>query len=230
MNTAKNQTKKSGSGYRLTYKTLNNLYQFRLSPIAKLVLIYLTSCFNETHKYVFPKQSKIADNLGVSERSIVRAIQELVNEGLILIECKYVNHYKFTSRIVSECPENLSDDSGQNDSSKRDNLSHHDIEPVTEPFKEPTEIKGGNVLEDEVLRNYAIKHGVKNINAYVAKLKQSGSANNIIKEYRKKQNAGLWGLHKTEILRESVIESKNGGVMPDTCGLWVELGKKYGIK
>lgn len=193
MNTVKKEATKGGSGYKLTQKTLNNLSQFKLSPTAKLVLIYLTSCFNENHKYVFPKQSKIANCLGVSERSIVRAISELVKEGLIIIECKYINHYKFTSKIVSQQPENLSDDLGQYVTKENDNLSHALIEPIREPIKEPTVLnKGGNVysIEDEkILRNYAIKHNAQNVNAYINKLKSSGSAKNILK---KKNNCRMY--------------------------------------
>lgn len=184
MNTVKKQATKGGSGYRLTQKTLNNLSQFKLSPTAKLVLIYLTSCYNEKNKYIYPKQSKIAKCLGVSERSIVRAISELVKEGLIIIECKYINHYKFTSKITAQCAVNLSDNVRQYDIQQYDNLAHPYIEPIHEPIKNQTN-KGGNVysIEDErTLREYAVKHGAKNINAYVAKIKVSGSAKNILKK------------------------------------------------
>lgn len=193
MNTAKKQATKRGSGYKLTHKTLNNLSQFKLTPTAKLVLIYLTSCYNENNKYVFPKQEKMAKCLGVSERSIVRAISELVKERLIIIECKYINHYKFTQRIVSQCVENLSDNIGQNDTQQDDNLTHHYIEPIHEPIKEPLKNKGDNVysIEDEkILREYAIKHNAKNIQAYVNTLKASKSAENIIKQSKNRMIRG----------------------------------------
>ena len=70
--------------------------------------------------------------MGVSERSVTRAIQELFKAGLILIECKYTNRYKFTSKIVQEQAENVSDDIRQNDIKQEDNLANHDKEQIKE--------------------------------------------------------------------------------------------------
>ena len=80
---------------------------------------------------MFPKQSTIAAKIGVSERSVVRAVQELFKAGLILIECKTTNHYKIVAKWGSYKPENekfftqdnMSDNSGQNDTLQTDNLS-----------------------------------------------------------------------------------------------------------
>lgn len=43
--------------------------------------------------------------------------------------------------------------------------------------------------EDEFLKSYAIKHGAKNINAYLNVLRKNGSADKIIKDYKAKENA-----------------------------------------
>lgn len=180
--------------FELTNKIITNLNNYNITPTAKLVLLYLTTCYNPEHSEVFPKQKTIADKLGVSERSVTRAIQELFKEGLILIECKYTNRYKFTSRMTAEQSENLSDDLRQNDILKSDNLSGTCIEQKNKTKKEQTFNKGGNVYSDgdEILREYAIKHGAKNVNAYVNVLRKSGSAAKIIKEYqRKNQPMGL---------------------------------------
>jgi DNA-binding Lrp family transcriptional regulator len=159
--------------------------------------LYLTTCYNPKHKEVFPKQKTIADRLGISERSVTRAIQELFKEGLVLIECKYTNRYKFTSKIVSEPshlpPENLSDDKGQNDILKRDNLSHHVIEQTIEPYKEPHRVNDYKILKD-----YAEKHNAKNVSAYIAKLKESGSAAKIIKDYKAKERVKLNAMRNWE--------------------------------
>lgn len=187
MNTAKKQTTYAFSQFTLTNKLLQNLYKYKLTPTAKLVLLELSTCYNPKHGDMFPKQKTLANRIGVSERSVVRAVSELVKEGLVLIECKYTNHYKFSSRITSECVENLSVDSRQNNIQPQDNLSAH--EQKTKPINKPTDKVGGNVYseEDQILIDYATKHGAKNIKAYIAKLKLSKSADKIIAEYKKKR-------------------------------------------
>ncbi len=231
MNTVK---KRITTQFDLTNDILNNLSQFNITPTAKLVLLYLTSCYNPKHAEIFPKQKTIAIKLGVSERSITRAIQELFNEGLILIECKYTNRYKFTARIVSQQAEILSDDLRQNGTLKDDNLSPHVIEQTIEPYNQQTEFlkSGGNVYkgDDEFLRDYAIKHGARNIDAYINTLKKSKSAENIIKEYRKKQNRAVYVFKQTDLLREKREQQKQERVMPDECEAWTKFGEKHGIK
>ena len=178
------------SQFKLTDRLLKNLNKYELSPTGKLVLLYLSSCYNPKKADVFPKQKTIANKLGISERSVVRAIQELVKDGLIFVESKYTNHYVFSSKIVQKPfqnekffePENLSDDLSQNDTSKRDNLSHHEHEPKKEQEKQPL-----NMEEFKILKKYALRRGAKNIQAYINTLIKSGSAESIIKEYKQIQ-------------------------------------------
>lgn len=224
MNTVK---KRVTTQFDLTNDILNNLSQFNITPTAKLVLLYLTSCYNPKHAEIFPKQKTIAIKLGISERSVTRAIQELFNEGLVLIECKYTNRYKFTSRIVSQQADFLSDEFRQNDTTKGDKLSLHDIEQTIETKKEQT-LTGGNVYkgDDAILRDYAIKHGARNIDAYINTLKKSKSAENVIKEYRKKQNRAVYAFKQTDLLRKKREQEKRERVMPDECEVWRKFGEK----
>lgn len=201
------------SQFELTTNTITKLNTFNLTPTAKLVLLYLTTCYNPKHKEVFPKQKTIADKLGVSERSVTRAIQELFKEGLILIECKYTNRYKFTSRIAQKCAENLSDNEGQNEYKKNDNLSHHDKEQINEHKKEQT--------GDEILKAYAKNHNAKNIEAYVNHLKKNGSASKIIKEYKQKNSAqknALRSIKETQSLLEEFENMRINCVTAESCG------------
>lgn len=87
--------------FELTQKLLQNLNNFKLTPTAKLVLMYLSSCYNPKHGEMFPKQKTIADKIGVSEASVIRAISELHKEGLIFSERKYTNRYVFTSKFLT---------------------------------------------------------------------------------------------------------------------------------
>lgn len=149
MNTVKKEVGHGFSQFRLTQYLLNNLSQFKITPTAKLVLLYLSSCYNPKKADMFPKQRTIAAKTGISERSVVRAIQELIKAGLLIVECKYSNRYKFTSQIVSKypendfslCPEKLSDDLSQNDIHKDDKLAEPCIEPIKEHKIEPSELR-----------------------------------------------------------------------------------------
>ena len=230
MNTVKKDAAQILTQYELSTQIITKLNTFKLTPTAKLVLLYLTTCYNPKHKEVFPKQKTIADKLGVSERSVTRAIQELFNEGLILIECKYTNRYKFTSRIVSEHPDKMADDFGQNDTELSDNLSAPCIEPTIEHEKEPSINMGGNVYsnEDEILQDYAIKHGAIRVNAYVNSLKKNGSAKKIISDYKKKRNytqIALRSIEETQSLIQKYKDSEQSAIDPKTCAAWVNFGK-----
>lgn len=195
------------SQFKLTDRLLKNLNKYELSPTGKLVLLYLSSCYNPKKADVFPKQKTIANKLGISERSVVRAIQELVKDGLIFVESKYTNHYVFSSKIVQKPsqnekffePENLSDDLSQNDTSKRDNLSHHEHEPKKEQEKQPL-----NMEDYKILKQYAIKRGAKNIQAYINALIKLESAESIIKEYKQIQANAQGMLAKAQKVQEDL--------------------------
>lgn len=195
------------SQFKLTDRLLKNLNKYELSPTGKLVLLYLSSCYNPKKADVFPKQKTIANKLGISERSVVRAIQELVKDGLIFVESKYTNHYVFSSKIVQKPsqnekffePENLSDDLSQNDTSKRDNLSHHEHEPKKEQEKQPL-----NMEDYKILKKYALRRGAKNIQAYINALIKSGSAESIIKEYKQIQANAQGMLAKAQKVQEDL--------------------------
>lgn len=185
--TAKKHVGHAFSQFRLTNDLLQNLYKHEITPTAKLVLLYLSSCYNPKKADMFPKQKTIAAKIGLSERSIVRAIQELIKAGLIVVECKYSNRYKFTSKIVSKQPqdekffepENMADDLGQNDLQNDDKMSHHDIEPMNEPIKQPQ-----SSSEDKYLLQYAKLKKAKNPQKYIEAIKKLGGADEVIKEMK----------------------------------------------
>lgn len=234
MNTVK---KRVTTQFDLTNNILNNLSQFDITPTAKLVLLYLTTCYNPKHKEVFPKQKTIADKLGVSERSVTRAIQELFKEGLVLIECKYTNRYKFTSKIVTECVENLSDDKGQNDTLKRDKLSHLIHEQKKETKKEQTVNKNlqvdSNSIEIEgfkILKDYAQKNCTSTPEKYLNWiLKHKDVQKKILSDYKAKENAtkkALRSIEETQSLIRIYESMKKDCILPSESKAWQEFGKK----
>ena len=237
-NTVKKPATKQITQVQLSNWIVNNLSQFNLKPTAKLVLLYLASCYNPKHADVFPKQKTIADRLGVSEASVIRAISELHKEGLIISERKYTNRYKFTSRILNlgGMVEDLKQDNKmqvkktQNDSLKTCKLKVVYKEQKKEQEKNNS-FSGGNVYndDDKILEDYAIKHNAKNIKAYINTLKNSGSAAKIICEYKKRkkvtQNA-LYAVKETQNLIKQYQNYKNESVPPSES--WKKFGEKLG--
>lgn len=235
MNTLRKTQQQEGcTQFELTKITLNNLSQYDITPTAKLVLLYLTDCYNPNHVDVFPKQKTIADKLGISERSVMRAVQELFKAGLILIECKHTNRYILMPNMTPQLShfDKLSSSKRQNDTFTPDNLSHTCKEQIKETKKEQTVFnKGGNVYsEDAILYDYASKHGARNINAYVNALKQTKSAENVIKEYKKKNISYPYSVKQTEILRKMREISRTERTAPESCDDWVNFAKNHGIK
>ena len=111
------------SQFELSNILFQNVNKFDITPTTKLVLMFLASCYNPKKATVFPKEKTIALKIGVSERSVNRAIQELTKEGLIMYETKgRLNHYKFTAKIFALA--NMSDISRQNVIKKYDKLTH----------------------------------------------------------------------------------------------------------
>lgn len=181
-NAAKRMPQKGITQFELTQKLLQNLNTFKLTPTAKLVLLYLSSCYNPKHGEMFPKQKTIADKLGVSEASVIRAICELHKEGLIISERKYTNRYKYTARFLSSLGilnNKMQVEDSQNEIKETCKMQPTLIEPKKETNK-PT-----NVDDYKILKDYAVKHNAKNINAYINTLKKSGSDKQIIKDYKK---------------------------------------------
>lgn len=208
------------SQFELTNYLLQNLNKYDLSPAGKLVLLHLSTYYNPQKADMFPKQKTIALKLGISERSVVRAVQELIKGGLILVECKYTNHYVFGAKIGGKLPENenffesekLSDDFGKIGGSKRDKMSHHDINKQNEQNNEPTGGKDKTFSLDDykILKDYAVKHNAKNVSAYVNWLIREGKAGEIIgvekrkakrkvqRIFEKQQQTQEWEAHKAE--------------------------------
>ena len=137
-NTAKTMSGHGFTQFELTQKLLQNLYKFKLTPTAKMVLMYLSSCYNPKHAEMFPKQRTIADKLGISEASVIRAICELHKEGLIISERKYTNRYKYTPKFLTSLGilnNKMQVENSQNESKETCNLQPVLIEPKKEQYK-----------------------------------------------------------------------------------------------
>ena len=241
MNTAKKHAGHAISQFTLTQNLLNNLSQFKLTPTAKLVLLELSSFYNPKKVDMFPKQKTLAKKLGISERSVVRAIQELLNEGLILVECKYTNHYKFTSKIVAQQPENknfynedMSEDFGQNGKQLNDKMAEHEYEPTKEHIKEPQE-SGENVYygDDLILYEYAKNKAKYNVYSFMKAIKEKGGDKKIISEYKKKKNVtqiALRSIQETQELIKEQAELEKTKQHFSQSEAMLNFAKKHGLK
>lgn len=213
---------------------LNNLQQFNLKPTSKLVLMYLAGCYNPKHADVFPKQKTIADKMGISEASVIRAIQELHKEGLIISERKYTNRYKFTSRILNlgamdedlPQPNNMQVENSQNEISETCNLQPACIEQEKEQVKNNSDDSFNNIEDYKILRNYAEQKGARNITAYIKALKANGSADRIIKQEKEKQAIESYHAKRIEET-QNWIKQNTGltGVNPRECAKLQEVLK-----
>ena len=97
------------------------LSKIKLTMSAKLVLIALTNHYNPEKPDIFPSQQYIAEHLGISIKSVNRAVQELTQAGLLIYETKNVNRYKFTAKFFAEIK--MSVNHGQSDNQTMDSLS-----------------------------------------------------------------------------------------------------------
>ena len=221
MNIAEKISNGAITQFELSKKLLNNLYKFNLKPVTKLVLLYLADCYNPKHGYMFPKQRTIADKLGVSERTVNRAVSELVEEGLILIEYKLSASYKFTSKIVSEQAENKSFNNvteNHNPTTKNRILYKEQKKELNNPTK---------VEDYKILKDYAIKHNANNVQAYINALKKNDTDQKIISEYKQIEINKRAMLNKTEEFKKNNDMIKATGVPPTT--VWFELKQKLAI-
>ncbi len=87
------------------FELINLIYKSKLMQkidipaTAKLVLYALVHHYNPANEDMFPSQKFIAQSLGISEKSVERAVKELANSRLIMYVTRNVNRYKFTQNF-----------------------------------------------------------------------------------------------------------------------------------
>lgn len=107
--------------FDLLNSLVTNLYKFEITPTAKLVLVYLTRCFNSDNEFVYPKITTIAKFLGISESSVKRSIKEIESLKIVFKEGKKQNRYKHTNEFFKQL--NLTSDKAQIEPFKSVNLN-----------------------------------------------------------------------------------------------------------
>ena len=92
------------SGYDLTTLLIRGgLAKLNLNANAKMVLLYLATCYNEKKGTVFPRISTMAASLGIAARGVIRAIEELTEKGAILKSKRGRNKnvYILTNKVLN---------------------------------------------------------------------------------------------------------------------------------
>lgn len=220
MNTAKKFSNSTFTQFELTTQTVRNLGNYKLTSSAKLVLVLLTTHFNDKKNgaVVFPSISYISETLGIGLTSTKQAINDLVKNGLILkskrnkIKGNY-NEYLLTLKVQNSTCEQSENELFE----QSENDLFHEVTNKSEQKKEQNKLVGDNMYseENQILINYAKAHGAKNIRAYVAKLKLNGSAKKIINEQKTIHN-GLCAYEQTQKLIEQYKEDSKHAVSPET--------------
>lgn len=182
METAKKQELKNFSQFELTTYLLQNLKNFNLTPVAKLVLLELSSHYNEgkNNAVVFPSTPYIAETLGIGLTATKKAINDLINEGLIIktkrdkVKGNY-NKYAFTNKV-----RNTTFKRSENERLKESKSDRFMITEQHEQKKEQTVVvdllKSFSFSEDEI-HHLILKHSLDSLQTY-AKYVQSKKAEN----------------------------------------------------
>lgn len=220
------------SQFELTQSLLQNLNKLKLTATENIILLELSLYYNPKHADIFPKQKTIALKANCSERSVIRAVQSFIKGGLIMVECKYTNRYKFTQKLLNLCGlvkdfkqgDNLSYSGCQNVIKVGDNLSHHE---QTIEQKKKTKVvvlknseKFETISDEEILRQYAEKHAKSNIQGYINALKIKGVAADIIRQYREKEGVQKYwdsqAASTSELVREYEQMKEERAPMPES--------------
>ena len=182
METAKKQAVKNFSQFELTTYLLQNLKNFNLTPVAKLVLLELSSHYNEekNNAVVFPSTPYIAETLGIGLTATKKAINDLIKEGLIIktkrdkVKGNY-NKYAFTNKV-----RNTTLKQSENDRSKQPNSDRFMITEKHEQNKEQIAVvdllKDFSFSDDEI-HHLITKHSIESLQMY-AKYVQLKKAEN----------------------------------------------------
>ena len=248
MNTVKKEAAQGFTQFEITTDLLRNLYKFNLTPVTKLVLLELTTHLNESKNgaVVFPSTGYIAEVLGIGLTAAKKAINDLIKEGFIIKSKRDKVRGNYNKYLLTPKVRNLTSEWAENESFKKSKSDLFMITNNNEQNKQQTELnnlpvkiytnskkEGGNVSkEEEILIDYAIKHGAKNVQAYVNTLKSTKSAEKIIKEYNKKNfiaHRAQTNYVETQLLIQKNKEYEKTAVSPKNCAAWVNFGNLHSI-
>lgn len=170
------------SAFELTQKTLRNLNKFNLTPVAKLVLLELTTHLNETvnGSVVFPSMEYISNILGVGLTATKKAIKDLINEGLLIKSKRSKVNGNYNKYLLTPKVQNPTSEQSENELSKQSNSDRFMITNNQEQNKKQTTkdvvvlktIQTKTVTLEDVPESIKRNDKIKNKCAYWASLSE----------------------------------------------------------
>lgn len=201
--------------FELTTNIVKNLKQFNITPVTKLVLTFLTTCYNEEQNgaVVFPSMPYIADNLGIGLTQTKQAIKDLINEGLIIKSKRDKINGNYNKYLLTLKVQNSTSERSENEFSKQ---SDSDLSMIrtNNMNKEKTNVvclktQKEEIQDREILIQYAKEKRANNIEAYVNSLIISGASANIIQQYKEKEKISKYWNNQAQKTSELVKECRN---------------------
>lgn len=235
MNTVKKHAQHGFSQFELTTKIVKNLNKYDITPTAKLVLILLTTHFNEEKNgaVVFPSMPYISETLGISLTATKQAIKDLVSEGLILQSKREKIRGNYNKYILTQKVHNSTVEQAENESFKRaeSDLSFIGTNKKNE-IKEQNKEGGENVYkgDDLILYEYAKKKAKYNVYSFVKAIKERGGDKKIISDYKKQEKVtqmALRSVQETQELIRNYNEYSINSSSPYECEAWKKFGDKF---
>lgn len=228
----KHAKKHAGHGfsqYELTTEIVKNLSQFDITPTAKLVLIFLTTHYNEEKNgaVVFPSMPYISEKLGIGLTAVKQGIKDLISKGLIIkskrdkIRGNY-NKYLLTQKVqkpASERSENECLKETENDLFMRTNKNEQIKEQTNVAFfKKRHKTVTIEDVPDLIKKNPKVKDPC----AYWASLSddvKAGYTSNKVNKVTEKEAADRYAEHR--ILKTIEGNRELNSIIPDDpklCG------------
>lgn len=232
MQTVKKHATHGVSAFELTQKTLRNLNKFNLTPVAKLVLLELTTHINESvnGSVVFPSIEYIANVLGVGLTATKKAINDLINEGLLIkskrskVSGNY-NKYLLTPKVQNPTSERSQNElSKQSDSDRfmRTNNHEQNKEQTTKDVVVLKTNQSKTVTLEDVPESIKHNEKIKDKCAYWASLSEDVKKSYLQKKTKTVSNTAM--LRKTqEVIKD--IEFAKANCAPPTQA-FLELRQK----
>lgn len=230
------------SAYELTHQTIKNLNKYHITPVAKLVLVLLTTHYNQARNgaVVFPSMPYIADTLGIGLTATKKAIKDLIEAGLI-IKAKRdkvrgnCNKYLLTQKVQKATikqPENDRFKRSKNDRfmlTNNNKLNKQQITEVKPPEKKEAVkvVSFNSVLKEDIPELLKQNKNIKNLTAYWASLSAEVKADYIEKQKQQDHKAQIKEQQKLETQRYiAEVTDFSKAVDPKTLDCWRLLGDK----
>lgn len=222
MQTMKKHATHGISAFELTQKTLRNLNKFNLTPVAKLVLLELTTHLNETvnGSVVFPSMEYISNILGVGLTATKKAIKDLINEGLLIKSKRSKVNGNYNKYLLTPKVRNSTSEQSENELLKQSNSDRFMITNNHEQNKEQTTkdvvvlktIQSKTVTLEDVPESIKLNDKIKDKCAYWASLSEEVKKSYLQKKPKTASNNKM--LQKTQKVIQDLEFAKNNAVAP----------------